>query len=175
MRRVTSLFNSLTQRTIFHKVEAKVEDKIGYIYLNSPSDFNALSLEMRNGISQAIRSHEASNDVKVILFLSKVPKAFCAGANIKEFVGKTTKDFENNDIFKDIHDSLYNTKKPVLSAVNGVALGGGCELALLTDVVFCSEEARFALPELRLGLIPGIGGTQRYSSDHADWLVLRVE
>jgi enoyl-CoA hydratase/carnithine racemase len=161
MRRVSNMFGTLTHRSLFRKVEAKVEDKIGYIYLNSPADFNALSVEMRNGISQAVRSHEASSDVKVILFLSKVPKAFCAGANIKEFVGKTSRDFENNDIFADLHDSIYNAKKPVLSAVNGVALGGGCELALLTDVAFCSEEARFALPELKLGLIPGIGGTQR--------------
>ena len=76
MRRVSTLLGTLTHRSLFRKVEAKVEDKIGYIYLNSPSDFNALSNDMRNGISQAVRSHEASNDVKVILFLSKVPKAF---------------------------------------------------------------------------------------------------
>lgn len=116
---------------------------------------------MRSTISDAVRSHEASNDVKVILMLSKVPKAFCAGANIKEFQGKTSNDFANNDIFKEIHDTIYNAKKPIISGVNGVALGGGCEMALLTDVVFCSEEARFGLPELKLGLIPGIGGTQR--------------
>jgi|688.fasta_scaffold1242102_1 enoyl-CoA hydratase/carnithine racemase len=71
--------------------------------------------------------------------MSKVAKAFCAGANIKEFNEKTSKDFENNDIFKDLHDSLYGAKKPIISAVNGVALGGGFELALLSDVIFCSE------------------------------------
>jgi len=101
---------------------------------------------MRANISSAIRSHESSNDVKVILLLSKVAKAFCAGANIKEFQNKTSKDFENNDIFKEIHDTFYNAKKPIVAGVNGVALGGGCEMALLCDVVFCSEEARFALP-----------------------------
>ena len=94
--------------------------------------------------------------------MSKVAKAFCAGANIKEFQGKSGKDFENNDIFKELYDTLYKARKPLISGVNGVALGGGCELALLADVVFCSEEARFGLPELRLGLIPGIGGTQKY-------------
>ena len=109
-----------------------------------------------------MRSFESSNDVKVILFLSKVAKAFCAGANIKEFSGKTSKDFENNDIFKELHDSIYNAKKPIVAGVNGVAFGGGFELALLADVVFCTEDARFSLPELKLGLIPGIGGTQRY-------------
>lgn len=72
------------------------------------------------------------------MILSHVQKAFCAGANIKEFVNKTAKDFENNDIFKEIHDTLYEAKKPIISGVNGVALGGGCELALLTDIVVCS-------------------------------------
>lgn len=162
MRPITRALQSLHTKIRFQKVETKVEEKIGYIYLNSPSDYNALSQTMRSAISEAVRSHEASQDVKVILMLSKVPKAFCAGANIKEFQGKSSKDFENNDIFKEIHDTVYNAKKPIISGVNGVALGGGCELALLTDVVFCSEEARFGLPELKLGLIPGIGGTQRY-------------
>jgi enoyl-CoA hydratase/carnithine racemase len=161
MRQISRAFRSLHTQVRFHKVEAKVEDKIGYVYLNSPSDLNALSHEMRGAISEAVRSHERSNDVKVILFLSKVPKAFCAGANIKEFQGKTSKEFDNNDIFKELHDTVYQAKKPILAGINGVALGGGCELALLTDVAFCSEEARFGLPELRLGLIPGIGGTQR--------------
>lgn len=83
MRKISKLFTTITQKNIFNKVEVKVENKIGYIYLNSPSDFNALSLEMRAGISKAVRDHDASNDVKVILFLSHVKKAFCAGANIK--------------------------------------------------------------------------------------------
>ena len=161
MRQINRVFTSLHTRVRFNKVEIKVEDKIGYVYLNSPSDLNALSEEMRSAISGAVKAHEKSNDVKVILFLSKVAKAFCAGANIKEFQGRQTKDFDNNDIFKDLHDTLYQAKKPIISGVNGVALGGGCELALLSDVVFCSEDAKFGLPELRLGLIPGIGGTQR--------------
>lgn len=93
MRPITRALQSLCTKVRFQKVETKVEDKIGYIYLNSPSDFNALSQTMRSAISEAVRSHEASNDVKVILMLSKVPKAFCAGANIKEFQGKSSKDF----------------------------------------------------------------------------------
>ena len=168
MRQLTRVFTPLQSRLQFNKIDTKVEDKIGYIYLNSPSDMNALSIEMRTAISGAVKNYEASSDVKVILFLSKVAKAFCAGANIKEFQGKQAKDFENNDIFKELHDTLYSAKKPIITGVNGVALGGGCELALLSDVAFCSEEARFGLPELRLGLIPGIGGTQRYRPRYID-------
>ena len=93
MRNINRLFTSLHTKIIYNKVETKIENKIGFIYLNSPSDFNALSVEMRSGISKAISQYETSNDVKVILFLSKVKKAFCAGANIKEFTGKTAKDF----------------------------------------------------------------------------------
>ena len=93
MRQIQRAFTALNTKIRFNKVQTKVEDKIGYIYLNSPSDFNALTLEMRANISSAVRSHEASNDVKVILLLSKVAKAFCAGANIKEFQNKTSKDF----------------------------------------------------------------------------------
>jgi enoyl-CoA hydratase/carnithine racemase len=126
MRQITRVFTSLHTRARFNKVDVKVEDKIGYIYLNSPSDLNALSLEMRSAISGAVREHEKSNDVKVILFLSKVAKAFCAGANIKEFQGRKAKDFDNNDIFAELHDTLYNAKKPIVAGVNGVALGGGC-------------------------------------------------
>lgn len=93
MRQIQRAFTTLNTQIRFNKVETKIEDKIGYIYLNSPSDFNALTLEMRANISSAVRTYEASNDVKVILLLSKVAKAFCAGANIKEFQNKTSKDF----------------------------------------------------------------------------------
>lgn len=107
MRAVTKIFNSITHRNIFNKVESKIEEKIGYIYLNSPQDLNCLHSEARLAISKSVRTFDASSDVKVILIMSKVPKAFCAGANIKEFQGKTSQDFENNDIFKELHDSLY--------------------------------------------------------------------
>lgn len=154
-------FSTLFSRSLFHKVDAKIENKIGFIYMKSDKDFNALSEEMRGHLVKSVKEFESSKDVKVIVLLSQVKKAFCAGANIKEFQDKKTSDFKNNDIFQEIHDTFYEAKKPIVAGVNGVALGGGCELSLLCDVVFCSEEARFGLPELRLGLIPGIGGTQR--------------
>ena len=161
MNIVGKKFTSLFHKTLFRITESKIENKIGYIYMNSPKDLNALSATMKKSLVENVQKFEQSPDVKVILLLSKVEKAFCAGANIKEFQNKTSKDFENNDIFQEIHDVFYSAKKPIIAGVNGVALGGGCELALLCDIVYCSEETRFALPELKLGLIPGIGGTQR--------------
>lgn len=157
----TRTFKPLITRGLFNKVETKIENKIGTIYMDSQKDYNALSAEMKANLVRSVKEFEASNDVKVIVILSKVKKAFCAGANIKEFENKTSADFKNNDIFSEIHDTFYNAQKPIIAGVNGVALGGGCELSLLCDIVFCSEEAKFGLPELKLGLIPGIGGTQR--------------
>ena len=107
--------------------------------MNSKKDFNALSVEMKGHLIKNMKEYEASDDVKVIVILSKLKKAFCAGANIKEFENRSSKDFVNNDIFAEIHDSFYNAKKPIIAGVNGVALGGGCELSLLCDVIFCSE------------------------------------
>lgn len=130
--------SSLITRSIFTKVETKVENKIGIIYMDSQKDFNSLSVDMKSNIVKSINEFEASKDVKVIVFLSKVKKAFCAGANIKEFENKTSADFNNNDVFKEIHDTIYNAQKPIIAGVNGVALGGGCELSLLCDIVFCS-------------------------------------
>lgn len=107
--------------------------------MDSQKDFNSLSVDMKSSIVKSINEFEASKDVKVIVILSKVKKAFCAGANIKEFENKTSSDFNNNDVFKEIHDTIYNAQKPIIAGVNGVALGGGCELSLLCDIVFCSE------------------------------------
>ena len=135
--------NILFTRAAFRKVDTKVENKIGYIYLNSEKDFNALSAEMKSHLIKNIKEYEASKDVKVIVILSKLKKAFCAGANIKEFQDKKTADFTNNDIFAEIHDTFYNAQKPIVAGVNGVALGGGCELSLLCDVVFCSSHPVF--------------------------------
>ncbi len=99
--------------------------------------------------------------MKVIIILSKVEKAFCAGANIKEFAdGGTTYESQiKGDIFEKISETLMNLKKPLIIGVNGVALGGGLEIVLHGDIIVASEDAKLGLPELRLGLIPGMGGT----------------
>ena len=93
LKLTTSKLNSLLIRSAFSKVETKVENKIGILYLDSQKDFNALSVEMKSNIVKNINEFESSKDVKVIVILSKVKKAFCAGANIKEFENKRTDDF----------------------------------------------------------------------------------
>lgn len=88
-KNLISLFN----KSVFRICETKVENKIGYIYMNSPKDLNALSFDMKKSLVENVKKFESSPDVKVILLLSKLQKAFCAGANIKEFQNKTSKDF----------------------------------------------------------------------------------
>ena len=95
------------------------------------------------------------------LIISHIDKAFCAGADIKEMEPKTYMDVYKEDMFS-VAETIYdNIRKPIIAAVNGFALGGGCELAMTCDIIIASEKAKFGQPEIKLGTIPGIGGTQR--------------
>jgi enoyl-CoA hydratase/carnithine racemase len=110
-------------------------------------------------LGTALNELDKEEKVKVILIASKVDKAFCAGANITEFTKLTFESQLFRDIFQEFELILSNLKKPIICCVNGFALGGGCELALSGDIIVCADNAKFGLPEIKLGLIPGIGGT----------------
>jgi enoyl-CoA hydratase len=130
--------------------------------MNTPKGLNCLSSDMKAELVAALRQAESDPHTRALTLLSAVPKAFCAGANIKDFTHKASKDFLLNDIFEELAYTFAQSKKPIIAGVNGLALGGGFELALLCDVILCSKDAQFGLPEVKLGLIPGIGGTQRF-------------
>lgn len=166
MERLTLLRNQLSGSTNpngYTRVQVeRIEDgQIGVIRMNSPKDLNALSKEMKDNLIRALGEFSMDNKVKVIILKSELPKAFCAGASIAEFPSTTFETQNLLDIFEDIEYGFERCKKPIIAAINGVALGGGFEIALASDVIIMSEEAKLGLPELRLGLIPGIGGTQR--------------
>lgn len=131
--------------------------------MNSPKDLNALDSDMKEDIVAAVTALDRNPQVKVIVLLSRVPKAFCAGADIKEFKVShgSYEQYLSDDVFKRICNALTQAVKPIVCGVNGLALGGGCELAMLCDILLFREDARIGLPELNLGLIPGMGGTQR--------------
>ena len=164
MNRLTLLKNQLSS-PFFSKLsyELSSSNQIATISLNSPSDLNVLSLPMRNELSQLLTTLDQDPQVKVIILQSLLPKAFCAGANIKEFTAISSESYSRNDVFEPFSTILSNMKKPMIAAMNGVAAGGGFELVLACDIVICSEDAKFAFPEIKLGLIPGIGGTQRFT------------
>jgi enoyl-CoA hydratase len=133
--------------------------RVGLIRLNRPQALNALNRALMDELAQAIDTFEADGAIGCIVITGS-DKAFAAGADIKEMVGK---DF--NDVFLDDFCASWHrvaaARKPVVAAVAGFALGGGCELALQCDVIIAADNAKFGQPEIKLGIIPGIGGTQR--------------
>jgi enoyl-CoA hydratase len=111
-------------------------------------------------ITAAITDLNQDRAIKVIVIRSRLEKVFCAGADIKEFVKRDLSTYPENIAFRRTENVFRHHHKPVVAVVQGRALGGGFELALLSDVILCSEKAQFGLPEITLGLIPGLGGTQ---------------
>lgn len=165
MERLFLVKNQLSAPQTYTKLsyEHTYNNQIAVITLNSPSDLNVLSSTMRSELSTLLGTLDRDASVKVIVLQSAVAKAFCAGANIKEFVPITSESYSRDDVFEPFSTILTNLKKPIVAAVNGVAAGGGFEVVLNCDIVLASDDARFAFPEIKLGLIPGIGGTQRFT------------
>ena len=138
------------------------ENNICTITINRPDKLNALNRDVFTDLDNAIDEVNADNNVKAVIITGAGPKAFVAGADITEFTG-LTKD-QAMDLAKrgqDVFFKIENSAKPVVAAVNGFALGGGCELAMACHFRLASENAKFGQPEVNLGLIPGYGGTQR--------------
>lgn len=132
---------------------------VGVIQLNRPKALNALCDVLMKEVSNALDDFEKDSTVGAIVITGN-NKAFAAGADIKEMQDKTFQDcFAGN--FLNHWTKVTETKKPVIAAVNGYALGGGCELAMMCDIIYAGEKAKFGQPEILLGTIPGAGGTQR--------------
>lgn len=140
-------------------IQVEVEEKLGIIRLNRPKVLNALNRKMVNEIVRCVEAMEHNDDVKVIVIYGN-GKAFAAGADISEMAEDTAVDLELLNQFAD-WDRLAQVKKPIIGAVHGFALGGGFELALVCDLLFAAEDARFGFPEINLAVMPGAGGTQR--------------
>lgn len=134
---------------------------IGYVKINRPKSLNALSTEVLSELEHVFRSLEENDDVQVII-LTGEGRAFVAGADISQMVDLT--GIEGQEMMKKgakVMNLIESISKPVIGAVNGFALGGGCELAMACDIRIASEKAQFGQPEVNLGIIPGFGGTQR--------------
>jgi enoyl-CoA hydratase len=133
--------------------------RVGIIRLNRPQALNALNTAMIGEIAAAVDGFEADPGIGCMVVTGS-DKAFAAGADIKEMATKTYMEaFMGN--FAATWDRLAHARKPVIAAVAGFALGGGCELAMQCDIIIAADTAKFGQPELKLGIIPGIGGTQR--------------
>jgi len=139
----------------------EVENAIGTIAINRPDVLNALNTETLKELKTAAREMEANDAVKVII-VTGAGRAFAAGADIAEMMPKTAiEGQEYGQLGQDSFSTFENLSKPVIAAVNGFALGGGCELAMSCDIRLASQGAKFGQPEVGLGVTPGFGGTQR--------------
>ena len=143
----------------FIKVTPQIEKHIALIELNRPKELNALNRQLMLEIRDALRELDEEESVRVIV-LTGGTKVFAAGADIKQMANAGAIDMLNIDQFS-TWDQIKKTRKPLLAAVSGFALGGGCELAMTCDMIIASETAKFGQPEIKIGVMPGAGGTQR--------------
>ena len=144
----------------YEMILVKISDHVCVITLNRPSALNALNNQLIDEIGHAVTSAENNDKVRCMVITGS-EKAFAAGADIKEMAEKTFVEVTTKDLFGASMMPIQNAKKPIIAAVSGYALGGGCELAMMCDFILCSESAKFGQPEINLGVIAGIGGTQR--------------
>ncbi|MFD4369636.1 enoyl-CoA hydratase [Rhodococcus sp. NPDC058521] len=145
--------------TDFETILLERKGRVGVITLNRPKALNALNSELMREVVAATDELEADEGIGAIL-LTGSDRAFAAGADIKEMQPKTYMEMYLGDFFAG-WDRLAKARKPTIAAVAGYALGGGCELAMLCDVLLAADTAKFGQPEIKLGVIPGIGGSQR--------------
>ena len=143
----------------FNSIKYKLIEKVAVIELDRPQSLNALCDELISEINLVLDSIEKSKDVSVLV-LKGSEKAFAAGADIAEMEKKEFVDNLNHDFIK-AWEKISYFKKPIIASVSGYALGGGCELAMMCDIILASETAKFGQPEINLGTIPAAGGTQR--------------
>ncbi|NLE81363.1 MAG: enoyl-CoA hydratase [Rhodococcus sp.] len=143
----------------FNTILLERKGRVGVITLNRPKALNALNSELMREVVSAVDELEADDGIGAILVTGS-ERAFAAGADIKEMQPKTYMEMYLSDFFA-AWDRLAQARKPTIAAVAGYALGGGCELAMLCDVLLAADTAKFGQPEIKLGVIPGIGGSQR--------------
>jgi cyclohex-1-ene-1-carboxyl-CoA hydratase len=136
------------------------EDRVGVITLNRPAQLNALNSALMDALGAALLKFDADPEIGAIVITGN-EKAFAAGADISEMAEFSYIDAYANAFITRNWETLRQVRKPVLAAVAGVALGGGCELALACDIIIAATSARFGLPEIKFALLPGAGGTQR--------------
>jgi enoyl-CoA hydratase len=145
--------------TDYETILVEQRGRVGLVTLNRPQALNALNLTLMHEVVAAIEAFDANDGVGAIVITGS-ERAFAAGADIKEMVALTPADVLATDLFA-VWDRLAHVRIPLIAAVAGYALGGGCELAMMCDIIIAADTAKFGQPEITLGVIPGIGGSQR--------------
>ncbi|MGR3199478.1 MAG: enoyl-CoA hydratase [Paracoccus sp. (in: a-proteobacteria)] len=144
----------------YETIIVEVEDEVALIRLNRPEALNALDATLLDELSAAMTEADRNDKIRCIV-LTGSEKAFAAGADIKEMSQKSFVEVYSQDLFGAQIEAIGRVRKPIIAAVSGYALGGGCELAMVCDFIIAAENAKFGQPEINLGVVAGIGGTQR--------------
>ena len=145
---------------MFETIETRTEGNVRLITLSRPDALNALNSQLTGELSAAIKEAEADSAIGAMVITGS-EKAFAAGADIKEMSEIEFADIYNEDKISTGLETLNRARKPIIAAVAGYALGGGCELAMMCDFILAADNAKFGQPEITIGVIPGMGGTQR--------------
>jgi enoyl-CoA hydratase len=146
-------------RSDYETILVEIRGRVGLVTLNRPKALNALNTRTMLEMGEALRSLDNNPDIGCIIVTGS-EKAFAAGADIKEMQPKCFTEMYAEDFFAG-WDVVARTRTPIIAAVSGFALGGGCELAMMCDIIIASDTAQFGQPEIKLGVMPGIGGSQR--------------
>jgi enoyl-CoA hydratase len=141
-------------------VLTEVKGSVGIATLNRPEALNALNTQLLDELAGALEAWDADKSVRVIIVTGS-EKAFAAGADIKEMAPRSFSEMHRENLFGRQFDRLAHIAKPIIAGVAGFALGGGCELALACDLIIAADTAKFGQPEITLGIMPGLGGSQR--------------
>ncbi len=143
----------------YENIIVETRGQVGVVSL-SAGKLNPLSKKLLQELIEAIHNFETDNSILCIVIFGN-DEVFCAGANIKEFADENFVDMFSQNRFGEETEAFRNCRKPIIAGVNGYALGGGCELAMSCDMIIAAESAQFGQPEILLGLMPGLGGSQR--------------
>lgn len=158
--RAVRMFSASPARSYEYIETSEPRPGVGQVTLNRPKALNALCTPLIVELNQALSEYQKSDSVSVVV-LTGSQKAFAAGADIKEMQPLTFAEAYTKSFIESWSDLTTQIKKPIIAAVSGHALGGGCELAMMCDILYCTETANFGQPEIKLGTVPGAGGSQR--------------
>ena len=144
----------------FETIVVETDDHIAQVRLNRPDAMNAINDQMLSELAEALTAAQKDPKVRCIV-ISGTEKFFAAGVDVRQMAEKSFTDVFAGEMFGDDVDAIARIRKPIIAAVSGYALGGGCELAMMCDFIIAGESAKFGQPEITLGVMPGMGGTQR--------------
>jgi enoyl-CoA hydratase len=156
----------------YQSIFVERDEQVGIVTLNRPKELNALNFQIVAELANALEAFDRDESIRCMVITGAGEKAFAAGADIKEMAGKSPIDMMLGGF--ESWERLRRLRKPVIAAVGGYALGGGCELAMHCDLIVASENARFGQPEINLGIIPGAGGTQRLARTLGKFLTMEM-